>query len=163
MMECAELRYNFNPVVKERSLVKTEKIELDLTEQPSANAWLIGFVSWLLPGAGHLWLKRWWRAAGLGGAVWLSFFLGLWMGGKFFGFSGTQGTSALLQVLPIIANLGSGAPYLFCVLAGMGFLDDPREAARATYEYGNTFLLIAGLLNYLNVLDAFDIAVGRKP
>jgi len=37
------------------------------------------------------------------------------------------------------------------------------QAARATYEYGNTFLLIAGLLNYLTMLDAFDIAAGRKP
>jgi len=31
-----------------------------------------------------------------------------------------------------------------------------------TYEYGNTFLLVAGLLNYLVMLDAFDIAAGRK-
>jgi hypothetical protein len=45
----------------------------------------------------------------------------------------------------------------------VGFSDDPLHAARATYEYGNTFLLIAGLLNYLVMLDAFDISVGRKP
>ena len=50
-----------------------------------------------------------------------------------------------------------------CLLFGIGFSDNPEQAARATYEYGNTFLLIAGLLNYLTVLDAFDIAVGRKP
>ena len=31
-----------------------------------------------------------------------------------------------------------------------------------TYEYGNCFLIVAGLLNTLVVLDAFDIAVGRK-
>jgi hypothetical protein len=43
-----------------------------------------------------------------------------------------------------------------------GFADDPQQAARATYEYGNTFLLIAGLLNYLVMLDSFDIAAGRK-
>jgi hypothetical protein len=45
---------------------------------------------------------------------------------------------------------------------GIGFTDDPVHAARATYEYGNTFLLIAGLLNYLCMLDAFDISAGRK-
>jgi hypothetical protein len=45
---------------------------------------------------------------------------------------------------------------------GVGFADDPQSAARATYEYGNTFLLIAGLLNYLAMLDAFDISAGRK-
>jgi hypothetical protein len=62
----------------------------------------------------------------------------------------------------MIANLGSGILYLFCALLGVGFGDDPAQAARATYEYGNTFLLIAGLLNYLAMLDAFDISAGRK-
>jgi hypothetical protein len=32
----------------------------------------------------------------------------------------------------------------------------------ASYEYGNTFLIVAGLLNFLVVLDAFDVATGRK-
>jgi len=61
----------------------------------------------------------------------------------------------------MIANLGSGVLYIVCWLLGYGFADDPVQAARATYEYGNTFLLIAGLLNYLTMLDAFDIAAGR--
>ncbi len=30
------------------------------------------------------------------------------------------------------------------------------------YEYGNTFLFTAGLLNMLLVVDAFDISQGRK-
>jgi hypothetical protein len=38
-----------------------------------------------------------------------------------------------------------------------------EHANYETFEYGNTFLLVAGLLNYLGMLDAFDIAVGRKP
>jgi hypothetical protein len=32
----------------------------------------------------------------------------------------------------------------------------------ATYEYGNTFVIVAGLLNMLVALDAYDIALGRK-
>ena len=36
------------------------------------------------------------------------------------------------------------------------------EVTAATFEYGNTFLIVAGLLNFLVVLDAFDIAMGRK-
>jgi hypothetical protein len=32
-----------------------------------------------------------------------------------------------------------------------------------TYDYGTTYLRVAGLLNYLIILDAFDIAQGRKP
>lgn len=84
------------------------------------------------------------------------------MGGHLFTYSGEeQGFSALLQVPPMIANLGSGLLYIVCWMMGIGS-DDPLQAARATYEYGNTFLLIAGLLNYLAMLDAFDIFAGRK-
>jgi hypothetical protein len=43
-------------------------------------------------------------------------------------------------------------------MAGWG----PGEVVAATYEYGNTFLIVAGLLNALVVLDAFDLASGRK-
>jgi hypothetical protein len=78
-----------------------------------------------------------------------------------FDLSTGQGSSVWLQVPPMIANLGSGALYLVSWLLNTGFADDPQQAARATYEYGNTFLLIAGLLNYLTMLDAFDIAAGR--
>jgi hypothetical protein len=63
----------------------------------------------------------------------------------------------------MVANLGTGVLYIVSWVLDYGFKDDPAQAARATYEYGNTFLLIAGLLNYLNMLDAFDIAAGRKP
>jgi len=31
-----------------------------------------------------------------------------------------------------------------------------------TYEYGNTFLIVAGLLNLLVVCDAWDLVTGRK-
>jgi hypothetical protein len=85
------------------------------------------------------------------------------MGGHLFKYSGGEpGLSGLLQIPPMIANLGTGLLYLVCWMFGVGFSDDPLQAARATYEYGNTFLLIAGLLNYLAMLDAFDISAGRK-
>jgi uncharacterized protein DUF6677 len=144
-------------------LVKAEKIRVDAIERPPTSAWVTALMAWLVPGAGHALLKRWSRAAMLGGAVWLSFILGLAMGGHMFSLSTGQGSSPWLQVPPMIANLGAGLPYLVCALLGIGFADDPQQAARATYEYGNTFLLVAGLLNYLTLLDAFDIAAGRKP
>ena len=70
-----------------------------------------------------------------------------------------HGVAALLQLLPMVANFGSGLLYLICWGANIGFVD---KAQLMTYEYGNTFLLVAGLLNYLAMLDAFDIAAGRK-
>jgi hypothetical protein len=135
--------------------------EAELEEGAPTQAWLMGVAGWFLPGAGHMLQGKW-----VGGAVWVCFVAGLLMGGHLFSVgAGTadQGLSALLQVPPTIANLGSGALYIFCWLLGLGFSDDPLHAARATYEYGNTFLLIAGLLNYLVMLDAFDVSVGRKP
>lgn len=132
-------------------------------ESAPAKAWLMGTAGWLLPGFGHLLQGRWVRAILLGGAVWACFLGGLWMGGHLFIVTGNEhGIAALMQVPPMIANFGSGLLYLICWLFGVGFSDDPVHAARATYEYGNTFLLVAGLLNYLSMLDAFDISAGRK-
>ncbi len=141
----------------------SEKSREAREEETPSRAWLVGSLGWLVPGAGHLMERRWGRAAFLGGTVWLCFVFGLAMGGHMFVPSPSeQGSAAWLQVPPMIANLGSGILYLGSWLIGMGFSDDPQQAARATYEYGNTFLLIAGLLNYLSMLDAFDISAGRK-
>ena len=124
------------------------------------SAWLIGLAAWAVPGLGHLLQRRWARALLLGGAVWGMFFTGLWLGGHLFRLGpNDQGFAALLQLLPMVANVGAGLPYIFCWLTNTGFAD---HAQMVTYEYGNTFLLVAGLLNYLAMLDAFDIAAGRK-
>ena len=132
-------------------------------ESAPTRAWMIGLAGWLVPGLGHLLQGRWVRALLLAATVWLCFLSGLWMGGHLFSVGGSeQGLSALLQFPPMIANLGSGILYIVSWLFGVGFADDPAHAARATFEYGNTFLLVAGLLNYLGMLDAFDIAAGRK-
>lgn len=127
-----------------------------------AIAWLVGLVAWAVPGAGHLWQGRFVRALLLGGAVWAMFIAGLLLGGHLFDLGGQEEGNALLRVPPMIANLGSGILYAYCWATGVGFAEGAEQAARATFEYGNTFLLVAGLLNYLSMLDAFDIAAGRK-
>ena len=135
------------------------RIEKRNVETPK-RAWLIGLAAWALPGAGHIIQKRWLRGILLGGAVWAMFLIGLWLGGHLYAVSGKEhGLSTLLQLLPMIANFGSGLLYLVCLVTNIGFTDN---AQLVTYEYGNTFLLVAGLLNYLATLDAFDIAAGRK-
>ena len=142
---------------------RAEVQQLESHESAPARAWLMGLAAWLVPGLGHLLQGQWVRALLLGGTVWICFLSGLAMGGHLFIVGGNeQGLSALLQLPPMIANLGSGIPYVVSWFFGVGFADDPAHAALATYEYGNTFLLVAGLLNYLAMLDAFDIAAGRK-
>ena len=143
--------------------MQKEKLKEREPEEAPTRAWAMGAAGWLLPGAGHLLQGHWGRALVLGGAVWICFVCGLLMGGHMFSVGGDQqGLSALLQIPPMIANLGSGLLYQATWFFGVGFADDPQSAARATYEYGTTFLLIAGLLNYLVMLDAFDISAGRK-
>ena len=144
-------------------MAKTERMQVDEADPTPSYAWLVGLAAWFVPGVGHLMQKKWVRTVLMGGAVWVCFFLGLSMGGHMYDLSNGQGTSStLLQVPPMIANLGSGVLYIVSWLLGIGFAEDPVQAARVTYEYGNTFLLIAGLLNYLVMLDAFDIAAGRR-
>lgn len=129
-------------------------------ESTPGRAWLMGVAGWAVPGLGHFLQRRLGRGLLLGGAVWLMFLLGLALGGHLFKMGSTdQGFSALLQLLPMSANFGAGLLYIFCWLTNTGFAE---QAQRVTYEYGNTFLLVAGLLNYLVMLDAFDIAAGRK-
>jgi hypothetical protein len=115
---------------------------------------LVCALAWLVPGGGHLWLGR--RQKGLIFLVALPamFLLGLWLEGRLFPFDVTQP----LVALAAFADVGIGLPYVMAKLAGAG---EGRVVA-LTYEYGNAFLIVAGLLNMLVVLDAFDIVLGRK-
>ena len=136
---------------------------LSVTENAPARAWAMGLAAWLVPGLGHVLQGKWGRALLLGGSVWVCFILGFLMGGHLFKYSGSEpGSSSLLQIPPMIGDLGTGLLYITCWISGTGFAHGPEQAALPTFEYGWTFLLVAGLLNYLSMLDAFDIAAGRK-
>jgi len=115
---------------------------------------LVCGLAWLIPGAGHLLQGR--RQKGLVFliALPLMFATGLWLEGRLFPLE----LSDPLVFLGAIANRGVGAPFFLARMmdAGLG------TVTAASYEYGNTFLMTAGLLNFLVILDAFDIAKGRK-
>jgi hypothetical protein len=133
------------------------------TESAPSRAWMMGLAGWLVPGLGHLLQGKWARALLLGGAVWACFIGGFLMGGHLYKFSGTeQGAASLLQIPPMVGDLGTGLLYIVCWTLNYGFAHEAQQAALPTFEYGWTFLLVAGLLNYLAMLDAFDIAAGRK-
>ena len=63
-----------------------------------------------------------------------------------------------LVTLIAIADMGLGLPWMLARMLGAG----AGEVTAVTYEYGNCFLIVAGLLNFLVILDAFDIAMGRR-
>ena len=109
---------------------------------------------WLVPGLGHVMLGKRGRGLIFFGVVMSLFLLGLYWGGELFELD----RSELLTLLAGLAELGVGLPYFVADLMGRG----NGTVTSVTYEYGYTFLIVAGLLNMLIVLDAFDIAVGRK-
>ena len=111
-------------------------------------------LGWLIPGAGHLLLGR--RQKGLVFLVALPamFAIGLWLEGRLFPLE----ISDPLVFLGAIANRGIGAPYFLARMMDAG----AGTVTAVSYEYGNTFLMGAGLLNFLVILDAFDTVMGRK-
>ena len=113
----------------------------------------ICFAAWFVPGSGHLLLKKWGRGGVFLAALMVLFVCGLMMEGRLFGI-----TSGFFGVLKFVADAGVGLPYVLAKLMGWGEGDVTSYA----YEYGNTFLFTAGLLNMLLVVDAFDISQGRK-
>ena len=112
-------------------------------------------LAWLVPGAGHLLQGRRQKGIVFLIALPLMFAVGLWLEGRLFPLE----LSDPLVFLGAIANRGIGAPYVLARLMDAG----AGNVTAAAYEYGNTFLMTAGLLNFLVILDAFDIALGRKP
>jgi hypothetical protein len=120
----------------------------------TTNPYLICAAAWAIPGGGHLWLGRIQKGLTFLIALPLMFALGLWLEGRLFPFEITQP----LVALAAFADIGVGIPYVVAKAMGAG----AGRVVAITYEYGNAFLIVAGLLNMLVVLDAFDIAQGRK-
>jgi hypothetical protein len=117
------------------------------------NHLLVCALSWAVPGAAHLWLGR---RKGLVFLIVLPamFALGVALQGRIFPFDFSQP----LVALEALADLGAGVPYFIAQALGYG----SGNVIAVTYEYGNTFLIVAGLLNALVAIDAYDIAMGRK-
>jgi hypothetical protein len=119
-----------------------------------ATLFLIVLVSWLVPGAGHLWFGRREKGIVFLIALPLMFLTGIWLEGRVFPFD----FSEPLVGLAAVANLGIGLTWFIARAMDIGH----GLVTAATYEYGNTFMIVAGLLNFLVILDAYDIGMGRK-
>lgn len=112
-------------------------------------------IAWLIPGAGHLIQKRWGRGALLMGSIVLMFLLGLAMQGHIYKPNGGD----ILDMLGFVGNLGAGGLYILSRANDWGV----GAIAHATADYGTKYLIVAGLLNFIAVADAYHIAIGKKP
>jgi hypothetical protein len=113
-----------------------------------------GFLGWLVPGLGHIYLKKYWRGLLLFVSIGLMSLMGLVMGGKIYSLQAENP----LTLLAFFSDLGNGLLYILSRFLPIGL----GELERVSFEFGTAYLAGAGLLNYLVALDAWDIARGKK-
>ena len=111
-------------------------------------------VSWLVPGAGHLMQGRLQKGLIFLITLPVMFGIGLWLEGRLAPYNFTDP----LVGLAALGQTGIGAPKFIASAMGLG----KGVVTAGSYEYGNTFLIVSGLLNLLVVIDAYDVKLGRK-
>jgi hypothetical protein len=131
------------------------------TEKKVAQAESIGImavlapaIGWLIPGAGHMIQKRWTRGALLFLSIVSLFLLGLAMQGRIYKANGGD----ILDILGFVGDIGAGGLYILTTANDWG----QGAIAFATADYGTKFMIVAGLLNFIAVADAYHIAIGKK-
>ncbi len=132
-----------------------EKAAAPPTQYPvTLQSIVVLILGWLLPGAGHFMLKKWWRGLLLFVSVVAMFALGIMMQGKVY----TANTGDILDMLGFVGDVGSGILYFAAQIMDLG-----RGAIHiAVADYGTKFIIVAGLLNIMAAIDAHHIAIGKK-
>jgi len=115
---------------------------------------LAAILALVFPGLGHLYLGRKGRAVLFAVVVLVAAVLGAKLDGNLY----TPLAGHPLTYLATIGSMGMGLPY-FLLLYPLHYAGDVTAQG---YDYGTAFLLSAGLMNLLLVLDAWDVGSGRK-
>jgi Family of unknown function (DUF6677) len=111
-------------------------------------------VGWLIPGAGHLIQRRWIRGLLLMASIVTMFVLGLLMQGHVYRPNGGD----VLDILGFVGDVGAGGLYVVSRAMDWG----PGAISHATADYGTKYIIVAGLLNFISIADAYHIAIGKK-
>jgi len=131
----------------------TEK-KVAQAESISIMAILAPAIGWFIPGAGHMIQKRWIRGALLFLSIVSLFLLGLAMQGRIYKANGGD----ILDILGFVGDVGAGGLYILTLANDWG----QGAIAFATADYGTKFMIVAGLLNFIAVADAYHVAIGKK-
>lgn len=119
---------------------------------------VVVIAGWLVPGAGHFLLKRSLRGAILLVSVLVMFVIGLMMRGPMFAPQTGDLLTSIIYVGGFMAHVVTGIPWMLA--NGLGY--NQPDLAGHVYDYGAKFLVGAGLLNVLAMVDAYEIAKGKK-
>jgi TM2 domain-containing membrane protein YozV len=139
-------------------MVKEKELQQKQPMPPIATWFPPVALGWLIPGGGHFLLKRNGRGALLLVAVTSMFLFGLMMQGAMFQPQSGDLLTTLINTGGFIGDICSGILYLLSVCFGYNQVD----VAGHVHDYGTKFLVTAGLLNILAMVDAYEIAAGRK-
>jgi hypothetical protein len=115
-------------------------------------------LAWLIPGGGHFLLKRPGRGGLIAACVTAMFLLGLMMRGALFQPQSGDILTIVIYCGGFLGNVMAGILYLIAVWMGYS----QPDLAGHVHDYGTKFLVAAGLLNILAMVDAFEIATGKK-
>lgn len=121
------------------------------------NPYLISILTLFVPGLSHFFLGKKVRGILFFFVVSLTFIFGILLQGGIF----TLSSDNWLYRLASLAEVGLGLPYFCSVLFGINKIT-PQVVASQMFGYGSTFIISSGLMNMLLMMDAFDIAIGRK-
>lgn len=136
-----------------------ENVSTTAGQSASLGAWVPAvLVAWLIPGGGHFLLKRRERGIAIAVSVTVMFLLGLMMRGAMFHPEGGDLLTTVIYYGGFIGDLLSGVLYFIAVALGYS----QPDMAGHVHDYGTKFLVAAGLLNLLAIVDAYEIATGQK-
>lgn len=125
----------------------------------SAGVWIVPvLIAWIVPGGGHFFQKKTGRGALLLASVGLMFLFGMFMRGMMFTPEKGDILTTLINYGGFVCNLASGIFYFAAKIFGYAAPDMPGDV----HDYGTKFLVTAGLLNILAMVDAYEIAIGKK-
>jgi hypothetical protein len=110
-------------------------------------------VGWLVPGAGHFLLGKWYRGALLAASIVGMFAVGISMQGRLY-----SNAHDILDLLGLAGDLGNGLLFFAGRIAGLGV----DQVQVTTADYGTRFIVVAGLLNVIAAVDAHNLRTGRK-
>ncbi len=115
-------------------------------------------LAWLVPGAGHYYLRQQLHGVILLATIVGMFLTGILMQGRMFEPSHGDLFTTVMTYGGFIGDLCNGL--LYFVTVGLGYEQDTIPGA--VHDYGTKFIVCAGLLNLLAMVDVYEIASGKK-
>jgi hypothetical protein len=128
-------------------------------ESKPISTWILPVVAaWVVPGGGHFLQKKSGRGILILASVGLMFLFGMFMRGMMFTPERGDILTTLINYGGFVCDLASGVFYFAAAMFGYAAPD----MAGDVHDYGTKFLVTAGLLNILAMVDSYEIAIGKK-